>query len=644
MKKILLLLIGCFSLIVFAEKPLPVETFFKNPQFGSLRISPDGKHFAATVLYKDKMVLAILDAKTSTIKTVIPMAQDKREIGEFGWLNNERVYAEMVARVGPLAEARPTGYLFASNINGKKRVQLLPSNNIPGQPDERPRYFSIVNRLKDDERRILISMSDAGFNTIYKLNVYTGRRVPVDKAPAKNTLLYPDYNGNVRVAFETDNDDEKVRIYLRKDNQKEWYVFKEFDKKNLGIKPLAITLDQQHLLIDGSDENNQNVVYKLNLFDKKFEKIKVLDGDASITSTIRFYNKEYGAYSIVGVRQVPGFVRSTFFDDNSEAAQLYNQLSSIFPDQEVRILNTTDSGKHSLVAVWSDRNPGTFFLFDHKKNNLNYLLDLRPNIDPEQMAAMEPVSFKARDGMEIRGYLSRPLGVKQNLPMIVMVHGGPYGESDTWGFNRETQFFANRGYAVLQINFRGSGGRGGSFEYDAYRQIGAEMQDDLTDGTLWAIENGIADKDRVCIYGTSYGGYAAMMGVVKEPDLYQCAIAYVGVYDIAIQTEESDTADSEYGRRFLVDAWNAYDESFVRERSPIYHLDKLKAAVMLVHGKDDPRVPIEQYDALAEALDDINYPYESIVKAFEGHGFRNEQNNYELYSKIEKFLEKHIGQ
>lgn len=647
MKKILLLLIGCFSLIAFAEKPLPVETFFKEPNIGELKISPDGKHFAAVVKYKAEKVLAILDAKTKKIKAVLPMAQQNREIGPFGWLNNERVYAEMVARVGPLEQAARTGYLFAGNIDGKRKVQLLPKPPRPGQSGERPKGYRILNLLKDEPRKILITMNDGGYSTVYKLDVYNSSRIPVDKAPAKRTRLLADHTGYVRVAVENDIDEEKYRIHLRENKSDDWQLFKEFDSKEVGLSPETITNDLKSVIFQVRDENKKRGIYSLNLQSKELSLIKEINNDNDIENYIYGYDKEKQLYDLIGYRQMPGKMESFYIDKKHSVTQIYVELEKAFPDQAVNIINTTRSGNKSLVLTYSDRNPGTYYLFDHKKMNLEYLLDVNPLIDPNKMAEMEPIKYKARDGLEVRGYLTRPLDKKKDLPLVMYVHGGPYGVKDTWGYNysnRDTQFLASRGYAVLQINYRGSGGRGNDYQYDAYRKMGKEMQEDLTDAIKWAVDEGIVDPERVCIYGASYGGYAAMMGVVKDPDLYKCAIAYVGVYDIAIQTEESDTADSEYGRRFLVDAWNAYDENFVRERSPIYHLDKLKAAVMLVHGKDDPRVPIEQYDALAEALDDINYPYESIVKAFEGHGFRNEQNNYELYSKIEKFLEKHIGQ
>ncbi|MCW8875780.1 MAG: prolyl oligopeptidase family serine peptidase [Kangiellaceae bacterium] len=643
MARFLLAVIILFTSSSAYSQKLPVEAFYKNPDISSLRISPDGKHFAAIVEIKNDKKLAVLDAKTKKIKHIFSFSQGHREIGPIGWFNNERVYAEMVQKVGPLAQAARTGYLFAGNIDGSRKNQILPRPRSAGRTSELPKNFRIVNFLHDDPKYVLISMADGKFEKIYKLNIYTGAKTTFEKSPYKYSGLILDHNGIARAIEQDHPDDKKYRIYLRNAKTDAWELFKEFDTKKVGMSVTDISHDLKSLIINVRDKGKKRGLYRLDLSTKDFSLIKEIPGDASIEGHIYHYNKEMKVSELIGFRQMPGYIVDTYLSEEHPGAVIRESLKEAFANQIVDIVNTTRDGKKSLIRAWNDRNPGTYYLLDNETNNVEYLLDSIPWLNPEQLAPMEPIAFNARDGLEIRGYLTRPIGKKKDLPMIIYVHGGPYGPKDSWGYERDTQFLANRGYAVLQVNYRGSGGRGSAFQYDAYRQMGAEMQDDLTDATLWAVKEGIADKDRVCIYGASYGGYASMMGVVKEPDLYKCAVAYVGVYDIAIQTKESDTAEIKWGREFLEDAWNAYDKDFVRERSPIYHLDKLKAAVMLVHGKDDPRCPIEQYDALADALDERDYPYESVVKAFEGHGFRNEENNYDLYSKMEKFLEKHIG-
>ncbi|MCO7227089.1 S9 family peptidase [Pleionea sp. CnH1-48] len=640
MKKLFIFLL-CLSITTVIEaREIPVEDFFKDSTIISLNVSPDGKHYAATVKINGNTQLAVLDAKTKQIKARFNFKRDNLEIGRFGWFNNERIYATMIRKIGPLAQAARTGYLFAGSIDGTKKVQLLPAPKKPGRSAERPRNYNFMNFLRDEPRNILISMSKGGFTEVYKLDVYTGSRRKVDKSPEKNASLRADHNHEVRVSVSRDPDEEKVRIHTRKKNSKEWELLNEYDDKSVGISPMSFTKDNDHVYLNVREKGKKRGIYLLNLNTKKMDLVYEIEGDADLSGSV--FDGDYRTPELVGIQMMPGYLETHFFDPSHPRAKLQAGLQAAFPGEQVDIINHVADGTKALVRVWSDRRPGRFFMMDTKSFKLEYLLDVRDWIKPEEMAEMKPFSFKARDGLEIRGYLTLPKGKSKNLPLVQYVHGGPFGVQDEWRYDRAVQFLANRGYAVMQVNYRGSGGRGSDFIYDNYKKMGREMQDDLTDAVLWSVKEGIVDKERVCIYGASYGGYAAMMGPIREPDLYKCAIPYVGVYDIRAFKYDI-YHKSRYGRKNEEEAWGYGDEAFMAERSPRDHVNKLKAALFLVHGKDDPICPMEHYYSLTEALDEIDYPYESLVKPFEGHGFRNPENNYELYTKIEKFLEKHIG-
>lgn len=638
-----LIVLHSFTHYSFAEETtprLPVENFFKYSEINSLSISPTGKYFAAKVKINNNMQLAVMLAKNNKIISVMNFGDDS-EVGDFGWLNNERVYASMVDKVGPLEKAKPTGYLFSADADGSKKRQLLPTPPRPGKALGQISAYRIVDTLDNDEDNILIDIIDSKYSSIYKLNIYNGRQVRVAKAAQEYGRLYTDNNQVVRLSVGTTYDKEKedsIRtIYYRDNNKDDWQLVDERSVKAGEFSPISFTKDNKKLYI--------NAGTSIKLYDPKTKELSdiiELPGDAVIENYI--YDLEADNRTLIGVIREPGHLIKEYLDKSHPDVQLIESISAAFPDDFVRIINTTQDGKKLLVIVYSDVKQGTYYLFDRNTNKLSYLLDTAPNRDYKQLAKMEPFSFIARDGLEIRGYITLPNGKSKNLPLVQVVHGGPYGVKDSWGYNPEAQYFANLGYAVMQVNYRGSGGRGSSFIYDHYQKMGMEMQDDLTDAVYWAVKEGIADKDRVCIYGASYGGYAAMMGVVKEPDLYKCAVPYVGVYDIAVQKDESDTRLHKSGRKFLEEAWNAYDEDFVKERSAIYHLDKLKAALLLVHGRMDKRVPIKNYELLTEKLDKMNYPYESLVEDHEGHGFRDQENVYNLYKKVAKFLDKHIGQ
>jgi dipeptidyl aminopeptidase/acylaminoacyl peptidase len=256
---------------------------------------------------------------------------------------------------------------------------------------------------------------------------------------------------------------------------------------------------------------------------------------------------------------------------------------------------------------------------------------------------MKPVAFKARDGLELRGYLTLPpQGQQKNLPAVILVHGGPHGVRDYWQYDSEAQFLAHRGFAVLQVNYRGSGGYGNKFQESGYQQWGLSMQDDLTDATHWLVKEGYADANRLAIVGGSYGGYAALMGVVREPKLYRCAVTYVGVSDLTIQAEDSDTATHKSGEDYLERALGK-DEESLKKRSALYNIDRIQAPIFIAHGKDDKRVPFSNAFKLREALEKAGKPFEWMAKDSEGHGFQQEPNRYEYYMRLAEFLEKHTA-
>ncbi len=585
-----------------------------------------------------------MDINATKIKHVFNFSSDKKEIGTYGWLNNERIYASMVRKIGPLDQEAPTGFLFAGNINGKKIKQLLPSRSrTKGGTVDIERGYRILSLLPEDDKHILITQFDDNtYAYAYKLNVYNAAKKVVTKSPEKYANLFADKKGVVRISINTDEDTQKYKIYLKTNADAEWSLFKEFNEKEITIQPYGFSADNEKLIyLDGS-AGKEKGFYSLNLSNQQTEFIHPVKGDADISYMITDLNFQRPEF--IGFSRMPGYVETEFFDPSHQVAKIYHALHQSFPGQVVSIINITEDSRLAVVQVKSDTNPGSYYLFDLNKKKMQPLFNVFPWIDRKQLAQMQPISFSARDGKEIRGYLTKPLGSEnKKSPLIVMVHGGPYGVADQWGYNQEVQFFAHQGYAVLQINFRGSGGRGADFEYNHYREVGKEMQYDLTDATHWAIEQGHTDPDKICIYGASYGGYAALMGVTQEPDLYQCAVGYVGLYDIDL-TRKADTVQSEGGRRFLDEAWNYKDEAFIKERSPIYHVDKIKADIMLVHGGKDPRVPVKNFHDMSKALDKVGIKHEKVLEPYEGHGFYDVKNNVALYDKMIAFFNQHIGQ
>jgi dipeptidyl aminopeptidase/acylaminoacyl peptidase len=297
-----------------------------------------------------------------------------------------------------------------------------------------------------------------------------------------------------------------------------------------------------------------------------------------------------------------------------------------------------------LIYVGSDRSYGAYWFYDQQSGTFSKLAEMAPWLDENKLCEMKPIRYTARDGMEIQGYLTVPKGADaKNLPVIVNPHGGPWAR-DSWGFNPEVQFLANRGYAVLQMNFRGSVGYGRKFWESSFKQWGKTMQDDITDGVNWLIKQGIADPKRVAIYGASYGGYATLAGVAFTPDLYACAVDYVGVSNLFTFMSTIPP----YWKPYLEMMYEMVgdpekDKDLMTAASPVFHVDKIKCPLFIVQGANDPRVAKAESDQIVEALKKrgIDVPY--LVKDNEGHGFGNEENRMELYRKMEEFFAQYLG-
>jgi dipeptidyl aminopeptidase/acylaminoacyl peptidase len=339
-----------------------------------------------------------------------------------------------------------------------------------------------------------------------------------------------------------------------------------------------------------------------------------------------------------------GAPKVAIVDEVSPFVDVYASLSQTFKGKYVDFNSATTDGNKLLVTVSDDQSPTELYLYDKASGQARFLLRDRDWLDPAKMARIQSFSFKTRDGITQYGYLTIPNGRKlEKLPMILNIHGGPIGPRDDWGFNWETQLLASRGYLVLQLNYRGSGGFGQAFMDMGHREWGGEMQDDLTDVTRWAIEKGYADPERICLYGGSYGGYASLMGVAKEPDMYACAAGYVGVYDMIMMNKKGDIRQAETGRDFLAHTLGG-DKKARIEFSPAHQAAKIKAPVFLAAGMRDDRAPYQHTEAMRDALIAAGHPPDEVIlQAGEGHGFYNEDNNYNLYSKLLAFFDRYIG-
>jgi dipeptidyl aminopeptidase/acylaminoacyl peptidase len=602
---------------------VPLGDFFKDPEFTNVSLSPTGEYMTVSVPQGDRTVLAafrIADMKLVSKWDYGP----KKHIEDVEWVSDERLFLYVTEKVGRFDARVGTADVFASNVDGSKRSDV-PNGGT----------YNIIDKTWDDPDTILVSRAlDSAF--LSRLNVNDGRVTTVASAPLRFGNFILDHDRNVRYAVGTE--ESGVRVTLRR-NGDGWV---EMGRSKLGDParvPLGFDADNKRVLFSVTDEGEPERLVRA---DPAAGGDELLSSNKSVSPNDFLMSSD--EKELLAVGYMDGLPSYAFVNKEHPEAKLYAGLINAFPDHAVQFSGISRDGRYVLIRAYSDVDPGSYYVFDRKAGSAKFLLASRDWIKPDQMSPMEAITVTARDGTVLHGYLTVPKGSSgKNLPLIMHPHGGPHGVRDEWGFNPEVQFLASRGYAVLQMNFRGSGGYGDAFEGKGYRKWGTEMVDDMTDAVKWAIARGTADRNRICAYGASYGGYAALQSVVREPDLYRCAIGYVGMYSMSLWMRDSDVSESEWGRNYQRQAFPE-SESGRQAQSPAFNVDRIKVPLMLVHGAKDPRVPISQYNLLVDRLEAAGKPPEvKIVEDKEGHGFYDYQNQVDLYTAMEAFLAKHIG-
>jgi len=634
MKKTILTSIMIFiSLISYtAIANLQPEELFADDVVNNIKLSPDGKYLAYSIPKGNSEIVSIIDTATSKATYSFTMGEN-RFVAQWYWANNERLLIRPGRKSGRSETLYYTGKLQAINFDGSKNKQLWGYNGRFGssEKDNFKDPFNIESVMRDDPEHIMISSYPTAESTrrLKLINIYSGRVINRELSSTRKARFIIDAKGNAIAQIGILKSWEDEILYKNKEN--DWVEF-----ENARNYDLISDYDDKSILMSHYVGKNQTELVQFNRHTSESTVLATMN-DIQATSLLWSWDNKVIAY-----RTDSGKPKMNFLDVKSDRAVFNQLLMNSFKGKYVSELQRSRDDNIRLVYVSSDTEPGIYYLYDNTKKKLAPLIKRRPTLDRKLLSPMRPISFTARDGMTINGYLTSPIIGQSPQPMVVMVHGGPFGPRDYWGYDAEAQLLASHGYLVLQVNFRGSGGYGLSFEKAGYKQWGKAMQDDITDGTLWAIENEVADKDNICIYGASYGGYAALMGAVKEPDLYQCAIGYAGVYDLPLKYKKGDIQERQEGVSFIEQTVGT-DLNELKKYSPAYQVDKIKAALLLVHGEHDRRVPIEHYESLASSLDKINYPYEAIIKKEEVHGFYNNENKIELYGHMLKFLAKHLN-
>ena len=633
-----------------ANELIPIQDFVKHPVYSEVKISPSGEYLAMTVELGEQDVLTVL--RTSDLQVVkINQLPDKKSVGSFHWTSPNRLLFNSIRKIGTYAAPFATGEWYAVNADGSQPRPLI----FYGTRDATQRgkqvgneQFSLLDPLRDDDENVVMvanyPRSSEGVGTeVVLMNTVSGRRQTLAKAPRENCGISLDQSKQPRFAVcsssrdEQGEYDERSELY-RRDEAGKWVLANasKADGKHLWVER---TTPNGTVYAIQSDGKTPDAVGTLDLRTAQFTPL-FQDPVADVSSMIWSSDQE----SLIAVVTEAGAPNVRLVDESHPDADLYTSLSQAFPGQMVNFSSYTQDGSKIVVSVNSDSNPGELYLYDRASGKARFLMSSRSWLDKERMASVKPFSFRARDGLLVHGFLTIPKGSDgKNLPIIVNPHGGPIGPRDNWEFDWEAQLLASRGYGVLKVNYRGSGGYGRGFQDAGHRQWGEGIQNDIVDATRWAIAQGHADRDRICIYGGSFGGYSALMAPIREPGMFKCTFGYVGVYDMGMMFKRGDIQDTATGQRFLrrtlgtsTSEWGTY--------SPASRAAEVKIPVYLAAGARDVRTPPEQTELMYRQLEAVgNKPEGMIIQSGEMHGFYDEKNRLRLYTAMLDFFARHLG-
>jgi len=600
-------------------KEISVEDFMKNPGNFGYELSPDGNYITYSSAWENRANVFVKKMNDDSEPVRVSNSKD-RDVAGFFWKDNNLLYLKDKG-------GDENFHIYSTTFNGSEEKDLTPYPNVT---------VGVLSGLQGVKDEILIMMNkeDATVFDVYKLNVKTGETTHVAKNPGNITSWLADRNGNVRIAVASDGVEGTI---LYRDSEKD--EFKPFIEMEAGdeVMPLAFSKDNQYIYATSNKGRDKVEVVKYDL--KGNEEVIMSNDQVDVSGVL--YSAEhdkllYGAY----VTDKPHY---QFFDENFE--KLFRKIQSKLNVHESE-LGINDYNKEMtkfIVSVSSDTVYGKYYYYDSTTDELTELATLSPWLNPNELAEMHPISYKSRDGLTINGYLTLPKNKEvKDLPLIVNPHGGPWAR-DMWGFNPEVQLLANRGYAVLQVNFRSSTGYGKEFLQAGNKQWGLKIQDDITDGVQWAIDQGIADPDRIGIYGASFGGYATLAGITYTPDLYAAAVDYVGVSNIFTLLNTIPPYWETMRNMFYERVGHPEkDKELLTAVSPVFHADKIKTPLFVAQGANDPRVNKAESDQIVEALRARGVDVEYMLKDNEGHGFANEENRIEFYNAMVKFFDSHL--
>ncbi|HAH08029.1 MAG TPA: S9 family peptidase [Elusimicrobia bacterium] len=606
--------------VQLAAKDIPLRDFFRNPEKAGFDVSPDGKTLSFLAPYKRRMNL-FLQERGSTKARRITKETERDITGGYFWKGGGRL-------------------VYFKDFKGDENFHPVAVSRKGGAPKDLTPFpgvkAELVDELRDSEDEFLIGMNrrKKEIFDVYRLNAASGTLALVAENPGNVTRWLSDHKGKLRAAVTSDGVNTTL-LFREGEGEPFRPVLTTSFKES--FTPLFFTFDDRRLYGFSNIGRDKSALVE---FDPASGKESALvyehpDVDLEDVNTSR---KRKVLLEALFVTAKQG--RKVF---DPEYGALIEDLERRLPDWELRLTGADKAEEALIFRASNDRSRGAYYLYETAGKKLTKLADLSPWLAEGDLAEMKPVSYASRDGLTINGYLTVPPGrVPKGLPVVVNPHGGPWYR-DVWRFNPEVQFLASRGYAVLQVNFRGSTGYGRKFWEASFKQWGRKMQDDVSDGVAYLVKEGIADPKRVAIYGGSYGGYATLAGLAFTPELYACGVDYVGVSNLFTFLKSIPP----YWKPYLEMLYEMVgdpekDKDLLAAASPVFHAGRIRAPLLVAQGAKDPRVNIDESNQIVEGLRKRGVQVEYLVKENEGHGFHNEENRFEFYQAMEKFLAGHM--
>jgi dipeptidyl aminopeptidase/acylaminoacyl peptidase len=601
---------------------IPRDVLFGNPDKAAPRISPDGKRMAYLAPVNNVLNVWVGDIGSDNYQ---PITQDTDRGVRFYFWGADNKHILYIQDSGGNENWR----LYATNLDDKVTRDLTPFENVQVQVIDHDKHFP-------DELLLAMNKENPQVHDIYHLQLSSGELTLVAKNPGNIASWITDTHFKVRgaVAAQPDGSNE---LLVRSDEQSEWRKVLTWDADDaLNSGPLGFTRDGQSLYLEDSRNANAGQLVKLDLS----------NGALTVIAADPHYDVGHvmihpDTYEIQAVAFNRDRVEWQVLDES--IALDFDRIRDIH-EGDFAITSRDDADQTWIVAFTVDNGPVPYYVYHRESQTATFLFDNKSELNNYTLAHMQPITFTARDGLTIHGYLTLPITEQQTgLPLVLDVHGGPWAR-DVWGYNPQAQWFANRGYACLQVNYRGSTGYGKDFLNAGNKEWGRNMHNDLVDAVQWAISQGIADPGKVAIYGGSYGGYAALVGATFTPDLFCCAIDVVGPSNLITLIKTLPPYWSTFLATFHKRVGNPdTEEEFLKSRSPLFKVDQIKIPMLIAQGANDPRVKQSESEQIVEMMKNKGIDYEYLLFPDEGHGFARPENRITFYKAAEKFLAQHLG-